>query len=885
MNSNCWNQSQQPNQFLPFLVTQSQIHGIYTANGSSSQIATSTSQPHSYHSQNEGQNFPSEQVIQNSHEGPEILPGPSGLNLSQNSDVETLVIPYEDYQNNKEYIYRIKHNRSIMKSLKVAATEDDDGDDIGKKQMGPTCRSAYCVESDFRFCSTFTEDTRRKIFEEFWQILNWDQRHIFVATHVFKKPKNPDQTSDNAKVEIENDFIYTLRNSNGNDEQVCAEMFLNTLALTFERVLVWVQKYSIGGDGVSMYKEEFKKKLATIKIYNPNDYDENGLPKPRRKRKKKKSKREIESELAGENYRSREYDPNCPNKPSREKNTIKPEYWKCNIVKRLRMEGKEYYSKNSKTGEMVFHKGKDLGPRCTSSLCKISKLRNCDSISDKTREKIFNDIWQRWDWQQRKVWVASMVKRKHPSRKRTLSINSKRHSTLHYYLPDDNGIPVQVCRKMFISTTAIGHHQTLMWTNSYSLGSNFEENLISTKDADNHAIEWMDSLPKYSLGSDTGLKYIDPQFKTVGDLYKTYLERCKIDGIKPTEKYQIKRFVEHNNIGFVPQNDEECERCRLFSKNKDRDKSDETIKYHQARVEHATAEKSKDQKKAEAGVCYVLQIHLQPIKTVPILRNESQVFKSKLECNNLSIYDVKANYATCYFFSEDQCSNLAKNFKNIITTIICEHLKEYYLTAKKKLPIILYCNGTSDRTRNLFLSNALLNLATIHNVKITQKFFETGHSLVEDCYKTNQMLERFLNSKNKEIYLPSQLAKTVREIKRYPEIFTGIHLDFDYFRNYSNSEHLRYLSTHPGDGFEENDACEMQYNPTGKISLKLDFGGESMDLLQKTIKNFKPIHEYPVLYTEMASISKTKWDDLQDMKKFMPFDCQPFYDSLKYFDD
>lgn len=143
----------------------------------------------------------------------------------------------------------------------------------------------------------------------------------------------------------------------------------------------------------------------------------------------------------------------------------------------LREKGQTYVgwsrpkSLNENTGELEY-KGKrgtgreerKLGPPCQSSSCLKSKLRECPTVSEEDREILFKTFWGKMSWDQKKVYIASLVKRTEKSRtKSKKGEDSRRKNTLVYTLKLPGGKSVEVCKRFFLSTFCLGEWSVHNW--------------------------------------------------------------------------------------------------------------------------------------------------------------------------------------------------------------------------------------------------------------------------------------------------------------------------------------------------------------------------------------------------------------------------------------
>lgn len=138
--------------------------------------------------------------------------------------------------------------------------------------------------------------------------------------------------------------------------------------------------------------------------------------------------------------------------------------WERNKLKKAREEGKAYFSisrKKNETTLLTERNERKLKPRCTSEKCAASKVKKCNEILEKIREKIFISFWKDLNWDQRQSYVTSLVTKEIISRKDN-SKQSRRNFTFQYYLLVNNR-RLLVCKKMFLNTLSLGEFQVLNW--------------------------------------------------------------------------------------------------------------------------------------------------------------------------------------------------------------------------------------------------------------------------------------------------------------------------------------------------------------------------------------------------------------------------------------
>lgn len=165
------------------------------------------------------------------------------------------------------------------------------------------------------------------------------------------------------------------------------------------------------------------------------------------------------------------------------------------------------------------------------------------------------------------------------------------------------------------------------------------------------------------------------------------------------------------------------------------------------------------------------------------------------------------------------------------------------------------------------MANALLYLSEKLDVKITQKFLEKGHTQMEWT-----AIERRL--KNKVKYLPSDYLRITREA-RHTLPYIAKTKDFQFFRDFSKRELMKYRSIRPSRKSVVTDIRALQYYQ-GIIEYKLNFKDEifvEVTNRPNKIKDFG-LTEFPPLYNHINKITKTKFDHL--------LDCWAFYENLPF---
>ena len=72
------------------------------------------------------------------------------------------------------------------KRLKGEAYKNKNGQEKEKRSLGPPCISEFCKKSSLHSCELIKEEDRKFIFNKFWSIGSWTERHLYIQTLVVK---------------------------------------------------------------------------------------------------------------------------------------------------------------------------------------------------------------------------------------------------------------------------------------------------------------------------------------------------------------------------------------------------------------------------------------------------------------------------------------------------------------------------------------------------------------------------------------------------------------------------------------------------------------------------------------------------------------------------
>ncbi|CAI6373427.1 unnamed protein product [Macrosiphum euphorbiae] len=159
-----------------------------------------------------------------------------------------------------------------------------------------------------------------------------------------------------------------------------------------------------------------------------------------------------------------------------------------------------------------------------------------------------------------------------------------------------------------------------------------------------------------------------------------------------------------------------------------------------------------------------------------------------------------------------------------------------------------------------------------------------------ECDSAHSMIERKLY--NKDIFLPSDYVRITTEARKFPNTYKAVLLKYDYFYDFKPLK--EYTSIRPGISKGEPEVKDIRvllYDPASfKIYYKLLFNEPYCEVPRKIIRkklnqNLSnniggEIFKFEKLNKSPLPLTKSKCNDLQKLKKFMPTDTHSFYDTL-----
>lgn len=238
-----------------------------------------------------------------------------------------------------------------------------------------------------------------------------------------------------------------------------------------------------------------------------------------------------------------------------------PEKWKVNVKKNARLRGEEYIGVGGKVVP-----AKVMGPPCDC------RMRCNEKLNETSRQQLHGVFWKTCTWEQRKQYIALMVKESPKQRTRCrgeVKSENRRQITFTYSLLI-NGEFITVCKSMFLSTFSVSekfvrHAMDKKRSSPGGIIGPDQRGRHTPKSKKSELVrdrirEHIKSFPteksSQNLKDPSGLRYLDSAL-SIASMHKLYVNKCKENGVPNEEivkeSYYREMFKTEFNLAFKPQ--------------------------------------------------------------------------------------------------------------------------------------------------------------------------------------------------------------------------------------------------------------------------------------------------------------------------------------------
>lgn len=217
----------------------------------------------------------------------------------------------------------------------------------------------------------------------------------------------------------------------------------------------------------------------------------------------------------------------------------------------------------------------------------------------------------------------------------------------------------------------------------------------------------------------------------------------------------------------------------------DKDKLILEYDIHQREKQLSRNEKSKDIESCnEANSNTLVAIYdLQAVMPVPLGESSAFFYKSKLNCLNFTVTDLKNKTTDCYFWHE----GLANRGAIEIGTCVYKFLEKIALESPN-INIIFYSDNCCGQQKNRYLLSMYAYAVRMLAINsITHKFLVRGHTQNE-ADNIHSIIEKSIKKAKKSgpIYVPDQYVQIIRNAKKRGQPYIVHELNFTDFLDWKD---------------------------------------------------------------------------------------------------
>lgn len=586
-----------------------------------------------------------------------------------------------------------------------------------------------------------------------------------------------------------------------------------------------------------------------------------------------------------------------------DENAVKPKKRRFDITrtkryieKQLRNRGKTY---TTSSGKIIKEK-----PFVPQVACHCShKCGENYPVGD--QHKTFRKFYNTLDWQGKSLFIADHIG-VHPTATKKSRYNpilplKDRNYSRDYYLDDESGKSVRVCKNFFmrvlqISSSKIQRAISKQIENRIHPGDKRGKKAPKNKSNESDVefvVEFISSIPQYEshyTRKKSQKKYLSPGL-TIKKLYIEYCSKCSdANRNRLSETMFRKIFNTRFNLSFKRPKKDTCKTCdslnieskRLIVSTVRMDEISRQKEKHFSIAEKIKSDFNSDVEHARCSESQtaVLTFDLQKTLETPSLTTNLAYYKRKLWTYNLCVHDEVKKQGYFYMWSE----NVASRGAHEIASCIKKHIDNFISAETQK--VILYSDACGGQNRNikmnLCLKKMLSDSPTIS--EITQKFFLSGHSY-NSCDRNFGLIEKE-RRKTCEIFTPKDWMDLVKAAKKSDPKFivTEMHdEDFVSSQNLKDCVTNRKKSTENVkiNWFNIQTITNKKDSPF-TFAIKTYSGEQHVVSLKKKkcgVRDWKEI-QFKKLNSIGCSITSKKYCDLMCLLPFIPENQREFYKNL-----
>ncbi|XP_063216697.1 uncharacterized protein LOC134527714 [Bacillus rossius redtenbacheri] len=585
----------------------------------------------------------------------------------------------------------------------------------------------------------------------------------------------------------------------------------------------------------------------------------------------------------------------CNHSMKRKKGVRNVEEYKCQRIKRARLQGKEYAN----------YRGNVVKTKSTTESCRCA--RKCyDKIDIAQRGKLLDAIHSFSCKNEQDIYLQGLldaVPIKH-RRPRNGDKSGKRSSsfTFHVVIQERR---VKVCKKAFIqlygvSAKRVRRLQTLLLCGQTPKDMRGQQNnRKSVPVGDVQAIkDHISSFPvKISHHASKEYKYLDAQLdiKKMHTLFKEKFPDCKV---KYSFYYKI--FRENFNLHFGrPQIDTcgECEQLKVKIKNPNPNECAKRVAMAELAIHERRSNKFYTSMKDTKHICKnndsVLGLTFDYMQNIslPCIPVQELFYYRQLSVFPFAIHNLKTDEASLFLYHEGQ----ANKGPNETCSFLHKYISDNVPPCVKELH--LYSDACGGQNKNNCMVRFLLSLTDTNRFDIIiHRFPIRGHSYLA-CDRDFALVKRVLK-KTDRYYVPMEVCQLITSAG-VPGKFTVNMVTSDDVLDFKNwwpshykktclslESQIKAVPRSQKQDFAVSRFVEFQYNSRhkGTVVASEFIGGlvsHTFVLRQSSDKSLNPTIPVQKAYpAKNVPINAKKIIDLKKVLRYVPGEHRDFYDEI-----
>jgi len=580
---------------------------------------------------------------------------------------------------------------------------------------------------------------------------------------------------------------------------------------------------------------------------------------------------------------------------STRKKKAKPEEWKKNIRKQRRLQGLSYENSRGQTIPEIMFENKDCNCR----------MKCFNKFTSSQRKESYNVYRQCESHTFQAVYLKSLIKTKNIQRHRpTDNSRGMKTKTAEYSLVKEQA-NIPVCKTFFRDTFKLSNSTItrLINNNVNDLQDKRGKHEPWNKIDKSFIIAHIESFPAYTShytrSASPNKRYLNGDLD-VPKMYQEYVKQCQKDQRTPeSQSYYSHIFHSEFNLSFKPPAKDTCSRCDDFEQRlkilqsdieilrkegkdtteKEEEKEGiEMIKdQHLFMTEEARRHQKTDTSNASDEL-FVFTFDFQKALAFPKLTTSICYYKRNLYVYNFGCYDCRSQEAKMFAWCETEGSKGAQE----VSSCLIKYIEEF---ARDHRKIVSFCDCCGGQNRNIKTVLALMNLLQSGRIAaetIELKFLVSGHSYLPND-RNFADIEKAAKKVN-QIESAADWISLIRNCKKNNPF------------NVEELTHKDFHSTAPYEQLITNRKKDTNKEPVNWLKIqwiKLDKGRpfsmffktcyddssfREVDFSKKN-KRWKDAEKIP-LYESTRPVTKEKFKDMMDLKKYITSSKRSFFETL-----